>query len=171
VYSLFSLVSYPKRVHFASLTLSQLSTGPEYAPKQGNNHNLDSVALNYPFLVSQLRVMSHNRTKCRENGTREQNYFLSIMPMQVYSTPLGSRMGTATPPPTGDRVLAIDVFYVDGGCSRISSSGTSQAACRRCFLALMVGALGSPALAPPRGPTIDIFYIDGGRSWIFISTH
>jgi hypothetical protein len=27
VYNLFSLISYPKRVHFASLALSQLSTG------------------------------------------------------------------------------------------------------------------------------------------------
>jgi hypothetical protein len=72
-----------------------------HAPEQGHNHNLDSVALNYPRLVSLLRVMSHNRTKCRENGTREQNYFLSIMPMQVYNTPLGFQMGTGTPPPTG----------------------------------------------------------------------
>jgi hypothetical protein len=41
-------------------------------------------------------------------------------------------------------------FYnVDGGRSQISSSGTaSQGACRRRFTALMVGALGPPALAP-----------------------
>jgi hypothetical protein len=43
---------------------------------------------------------------------------------------------------------------VDGGRSWISSSGTaSQGGCRQCFLALMVGALGSPAPAsPPGGP-------------------
>jgi hypothetical protein len=60
---------------------------------------------------------------------------------------------------------------VDGGCSQISSSGTSQGArCRR-FLALMVGDTVSPALAPPSGPAVDIFYIDGKRSWISVSTH
>jgi hypothetical protein len=46
--------------------------------------------------------MSHKRTKCRENETREQNYFLSIMPMQVYSTPLESWMGTTSLGPTVD---------------------------------------------------------------------
>jgi hypothetical protein len=45
---------------------------------------------------------------------------------------------------------------VDGGRSRISSSGTSQGAHRQCFLALMVGACGSPTPAPPRRPTIDV---------------
>jgi hypothetical protein len=45
---------------------------------------------------------------------------------------------------------------VDGGRSWISSSGTSQGAhCRR-FLTLMVGAPGSLAPAPLRGPTVDI---------------
>jgi hypothetical protein len=83
---------------------------------------------------------------------------------------------------------------VDGGRSQFSSSGTSQGARHRCFLGLMVGFPGSPALAPlrgprrrcflalmvgalrsiaptpPRGPTIDVCYIDGGCSWISIST-
>jgi hypothetical protein len=40
---------------------------------------------------------------------------------------------------------------VDGGRSRISSSGTSQVARYRCFLVLIVGALGSPTPAPPTG--------------------
>jgi hypothetical protein len=44
-------------------------------PEQVHNHNLDSVALNNPCLVSQLRVVRHNGTKYRESGTREQNCF------------------------------------------------------------------------------------------------
>jgi hypothetical protein len=68
-----------------------------HAPEQGHNHNLDSVTLNYPCPVSRLRVMSHNRTKCRKNGTREQNYFLSIMPIQIYNTPFISQMGNGPP--------------------------------------------------------------------------
>jgi hypothetical protein len=80
-----------------------------HAPEQGHNHNLDSVALNYPYPVSRLRVISHNITKCRENGIHEQNYFLSITPMQAYNTPLGSRMGTG-PPPAGATVHAVDIF-------------------------------------------------------------
>jgi hypothetical protein len=47
---------------------------------------------------------------------------------------------------------------VDGGRSWIYSSGTSQVARHRCFLALMVDALVSTALAPLREPTVDIFY-------------
>jgi hypothetical protein len=46
---------------------------------------------------------------------------------------------------------------VDGGRSRIFSSGTTQGARRRHFLALMVGATGSLASAPPRGPIVDVF--------------
>jgi hypothetical protein len=40
---------------------------------------------------------------------------------------------------------------IDSGCSRISSSGTTQWVCRRRLLVLIVGAPGSPILAPPRG--------------------
>jgi hypothetical protein len=46
---------------------------------------------------------------------------------------------------------------VDGGSSRIPSSGTYQGARRRCFLALMVDAPGSPAPGPPKGPAVDVF--------------
>jgi hypothetical protein len=46
-----------------------------YAPEQVHNHNLDSVALNYPCPVSRLRVVRHNMSKCRESGTREHNCF------------------------------------------------------------------------------------------------
>jgi hypothetical protein len=119
VYSLLSLVPYPKRVHFASLTLSQLSTGgpDSTCPEQVHNHNLDSVALNYPCPVSPFRVMSRNRTKCRENGTHEQNYFLSIMPMQVYNTPLGSWIGTDPPYGGLPRGPQSTFLSVDGGRS------------------------------------------------------
>jgi hypothetical protein len=89
--------------------------------------------------VSRLRVISHNITKYRENETREQNYLLSIIPMQVYNTPLVSRIGTR--PPTGAKVPIVDIFYVNGGRSQISSSSTSQG-----------------------GPAVDVCYDDGGRS-------
>jgi hypothetical protein len=111
--------------------------------------------------VSRLRVISHNITKYRENETREQNYLLSIIPMQVYNTPLVSRIGTR--PPAGAKVPIVDIFYVDGGRSQISSSSTSQGGPLSTFVTLMVGAPGSPALTPPRGPTVDVFYVDGGR--------
>jgi hypothetical protein len=151
-----------------------------HAHEQGHNHNIDSVTLNYTCPVSRLCIVSHNRTKCRDSGTREQNYFLSIMPMQVYNTPLRTRMG-AGPPPCGGlpRGLSSTFFTlmvgtpgspastpprdppsmflsVDGGCSWIFSSDTSQGAHRRRFLALMVGSPRSPAPAPPRGPVIDV---------------
>jgi hypothetical protein len=46
---------------------------------------------------------------------------------------------------------------IDGGRSRIFNSGSSQGArCQR-FLALMVGALGSSAPAPPTGPVVDVY--------------
>jgi hypothetical protein len=34
----------------------------------------------------------------------------------------------------------------------------------------MVGAPGSPAPAPRRGPTVDVSYVDGRHSWISVST-
>jgi hypothetical protein len=97
-------------------------------------------------------------------------------------------MGTEPPPPVGARVPVVDVSYVDTGRSRFSNSGISQGAHRRHFIALMVGAPGSPALAhprgdrhrrflalmvgtpespaqaPPGGPIFDVFYVDGGCS-------
>jgi hypothetical protein len=76
-------------------------------PEQDHNHNLDSVALNYSYPVSQLRVVSHNRTRCRESGTHEQNYF-------VYDTHAGLQHvfwtldGDRTP--IGVWGTAVDVF-------------------------------------------------------------
>jgi hypothetical protein len=55
---------------------------------------------------------------------------------------------------------------VDGGHSRVYNSDTSQRVQRRCFLALMVDAPGSPAPAPPRGPTSTFLSVDGGRCLI-----
>jgi hypothetical protein len=87
-----------------------------HAPEQGYNYNLDSVALNYLCPVSQLRVVSHNRTKCRENETHEQNYFLSIMHMQV-TTHLSDSGWRPTPPPMGAWGPAVDISCIDGGRS------------------------------------------------------
>jgi hypothetical protein len=50
----------------------------------------------------------------------------------------------------------VDVCYIDSRRSRIYNFGTSQGARRRRFLALMVGAPRSPS-APPRGPVVDVF--------------
>jgi hypothetical protein len=55
-------------------------------------------------------------------------------------------------------------FNVDGGRSWIYSSDTSQGAHRQHFLALMVDTPGSPAPAPPRGPTSMFLSVNGGRS-------
>jgi hypothetical protein len=138
--------------------------------------------VNYPSPVSRLRVITHNRTKYRKNGTCEQNYFLSIMPIQV-PTHL-SDLGWRPDPPSGPGGLPstflsingrrsqisdnasqggrIDVFYVDSGRSQISIS-TSQGPHRRCFLALMVDTLG-PMSQPPRGASSSFLSVDGGRS-------
>jgi hypothetical protein len=81
--SLLSLVMYPKRAHFASRTLSTKYWGARMAhpPEQVQNHNLDSVAVNYPCPISRLRVVSHNRTKHREVGLVSRITFLPIVPM------------------------------------------------------------------------------------------
>jgi hypothetical protein len=47
---------------------------------------------------------------------------------------------------------------VDGGRFQISSSGTSQGGRHQRFLALMVGAPKSLALAPPRGAVGYLFH-------------
>jgi hypothetical protein len=146
-----------------------------HAPEQGHNHNLDSIALNYPCPISRLRVISHNRTKCRENGTREQNYFLSIMSMQVYNTPLGSWMGTGPPPlPCGGQGVRHRCFLrwwwafpdlqlrdLPGGLplslftSMVGALGSPSTPPRVVhhwrFLTLMVSAPGSLVPTPPRG--------------------
>jgi ubiquitin C-terminal hydrolase len=58
---------------------------------------------------------------------------------------------------------------IDGGCSRIFNSGSSQGVRRQRFLALMVGAPGSPARHLPHGPSSMFISIDGGRSQIYNS--
>jgi hypothetical protein len=72
VCSLLSLILYPKRVYFASLTLIAEYWG--FGRRMPLNKAIIitySVAVNYPCLVSWLRVVSHNRTKYKENKTRE----------------------------------------------------------------------------------------------------
>jgi hypothetical protein len=68
--------------------------------------------------------------------------------------------------PAPSREPAIVVFYVDGGCSCISIS-TSQGVRHRRFLALMVGAPGSIAPAPPRELIIDVLQLGDSRSQTF----
>jgi hypothetical protein len=105
-----------------------------------------------------------------------RRYFLALMmdvPRSTASTPPRgstidicyvdggrSRISVSTP-----RGGAVDVCYIDGGCSQ-TSGNTSQGARCRCFLALMMDAIGSTAPAPPRGPAVDVCYVDGGRSRI-----
>jgi hypothetical protein len=101
-----------------------------HAAEQIHNHNLDSVTLNYPHPVSRLRVVSHNRTKCKDNGTHDQNYFLSIIPMQV-TTHL-SDPGWGLDPPRWEPGSPPSMFFT-----------------------LMVGAPGYPS-APPRAPAVDV---------------
>jgi hypothetical protein len=59
------------------------------------------------------------------------------------------------------------ILSVDGGRSRIYSSGTSQGARHRCFLVLMVDTPGSPALTPPGGASSIFFSVGGGCSRIY----
>jgi hypothetical protein len=63
---------------------------------------------------------------------------------------------------------AVDIFYVDGGHSWITIS-TSQGPRRRRFLALMVGATGSTAPTPPKGPPSMFLSLNGGHSQIYSS--
>jgi hypothetical protein len=54
----------------------------------------------------------------------------------------------------------------DGGRFQIYCSGTSDGVNHQRFLALMVGASGSTAPTPPRGPPSMFLSVDGGRSQI-----
>jgi hypothetical protein len=65
-------------------------------------------------------------------------------------------VGTLGYPLAPARGVIIDVCHIDSGCSRISIS-ILPGARRQYFIALMVGALGSPAPAHPRGLAIDVF--------------
>jgi hypothetical protein len=60
----------------------------------------------------------------------------------------------------------IDIFYVDGGCSRISVS-TRQGA--TIDIALMVGVFRSITPAPLRGMPSMFLSVDGGHPWIYSS--
>jgi hypothetical protein len=103
-----------------------------HAPEQDHNHNLDSFTLNNLRLISQLRVVSHSRTRCKESETRQQNYFLSFVPMQVYNTLLDPGWKLDPPPlPTGVCGPVVVVSCVDDGCSWISIITSQGGRCRR----------------------------------------
>jgi hypothetical protein len=114
-----------------------------------------------------------------------------MLPMQV-TTYLRIMDGDQTP--QGALRPAVDICHVDAGHPWISVSTPREpsslssmfvvlmvgalrsllappprGAHHRCFLALMVGTLGSSSL-PPRGPAIDVSSIDGERSRIFSTT-
>jgi hypothetical protein len=114
-----------------------------HATEQGHNHNLDSAALNYPCPVNRLRVVSHNRTKHREvRPVSKITFYLSCLCM--FTTHLLDP-GWTLYPPRGPRPT-FDIF-----------------------LALMVGATGSPA-PPPGGPPSTFISVDDERSRISVST-
>jgi hypothetical protein len=79
--------------------------------------------------------------------------------MLTFVTLIVGTLGDLSAPARG---AAIDICCIDGGCSRISVSILPGARHRR-FLALMVGAPGSSALAPPSCPAINVCYADGGH--------
>jgi hypothetical protein len=193
VCSLLSLISYPKRVHFASLTLATKYWGVRttHAPEQdhNHNHNLDIVALNYPCPVSRQRIVRHNGTKHRKNETHERSYFYLCYPCWSHHT-CGSCMETGPPSAPGGSTSTFAMLMVGapgsptptppggppstflsvvGGRSRISVSILPGARCRY-FLALVVGTPRSPTLTPHREHAVDICYVDGRCFWISVST-
>jgi hypothetical protein len=125
VCNLLNLVLYPKHVYFASLMLTAeywgLGVRTVHAPEQDHNYNLDRIALNYPCLISRLRVVSHNRTKCRENEIREHNYFFSCLcrSQRTFRTLSGDRN------PHEGRGAPSTFLSVDGGRFWVYSSSTS----------------------------------------------
>jgi hypothetical protein len=78
-------------------------------------------------------------------------------------------VGVPGSPSAPARGPIVDIFYVDGGHSRISIS-IHQGAHHRRFLVLMVSTPRSTAPKSPKGSTVGIFYVDGGRSQISVST-
>jgi hypothetical protein len=129
---------------------------------------------------------------CRVDGGRSW-ISVSILPVARRRRFLVLMVGVpGSPTPAPPRGPTIDVCYIDGGtpkspsappgglpstfsnvdgrCSRISSSSTSQRVHRRRFLALVVSAPRSPAPTPPRGAAVDVCNVDGGRSRISSSS-
>jgi hypothetical protein len=87
------------------------------------------------------------RYQISNSGTHQGVHHRRFLALMVYA--LGS------PAPAPLRGPIIDVFYVDGECSRISIS-TRQGARRQRFLPLMVDAPRSPAPALTRGPIVNV---------------
>jgi hypothetical protein len=130
VYSLLSLVSYPKHVHFNFLTMDAEYWGVRmtHTPKQDHNNNLDSVTLNYLCPVSRPRIVRHNRAKRGENGIHERGYFYLCC---LYRSQHMLGQQTESGPPKGARGPAIDVSELSGGRSRTSGTISQGACCRR----------------------------------------
>jgi hypothetical protein len=111
---------------------------------------MSGVTFIYVVHVGHNTLADHNETKHREARCRR---FLALMVGTLGSTTLAPHRGAA-----------VDVYYVDGGRSRISV-GTSQGGPPLMFVTLMVDAPRSPS-APPMGPSSTFLSVDGGRSRI-----
>jgi hypothetical protein len=85
-----------------------------HALGQEHNHNLDSVALNYPCPVRRRRIVRHNIAKCRESGIREQSYFYLYY---LCRSQQSFRSWLETGPPRGAWGPTIDVFGIGGSTS------------------------------------------------------
>jgi hypothetical protein len=122
-------------VHTSPPGCCQIITGgPNGAPpEQVHNHNLDRITLNYSCLVNRLRVVSQNRMNRREVGPVRTSTFCLSYPWRFITHLSDPGWRPDPPPPTGAQWPTVDVFCVDGGCSRISGTA-SQGACCRHFL-------------------------------------
>jgi hypothetical protein len=129
-----------------------------HAPEQVHNHDLASVALNYPCLISQLRVIRHNKTKYRENGTREEGYFYLCCPLRLQHT-FRSWMETRPQGDPGARYRRLRQWWwaLPDYLHRLQRGLPSTSTI------IVVGTPGLPAL-PPKRPTINVYDNGGGRS-------
>jgi hypothetical protein len=99
-----------------------------HAPEQDHNHNLDSVASNYPCPVRRPRIVIDKRAKRREKGIDERSYFyLCCLCRSQHMR--GQQIESG--PPRGTRGSPSMFFCVDGVRSRIFSSATQGVRCRR----------------------------------------
>jgi hypothetical protein len=163
-----------------------------HPPGQVLNHNLGSVTLNYPCLISRLRVISHDKTKHRVVGPVSRITLCLSYPCWFTTHPSDPGRGPDPPPPRGpggppSTFLVLMVGAPESlaaaprgarhqhflalmvGAPKFTDS-TSQGGCHRRFLALMVGAPGFSGNTRQGGPSSTFSRDDGGQSRIFIST-